>query len=63
MTQDNGNGARGTGTALTSLTDIPFVADMFSFGDSGTNNAIYRLELGESDDKPESLKVLSNTSC
>ena len=47
MTQDNGNGARGTGTALTSLTDIPFVADIFSFDDSGTNNAIYRLELGE----------------
>ena len=36
-------------TADTSLTMAPFVADIFSFGD-GVNNAIYRLELGESGD-------------
>jgi hypothetical protein len=30
------------------LQSAPFVADVFSFADDGTNNAIYRLELAES---------------
>jgi len=38
------NGAGGT------LTSIPFVADVFSFGDAGVNNAIYRILLEETDD-------------
>jgi hypothetical protein len=39
------NGA-GSGT----MTSIPFVADVFSFGDAGVNNAIYRILLEETDD-------------
>jgi hypothetical protein len=40
MTQNQGTSA--------ALTDIPFVTDIFSFG-AGVNNAIYRLQLTESD--------------
>jgi hypothetical protein len=39
------NGA-GSGT----MTSIPFVADVFSFGDAGVNNAVYRILLEETDD-------------
>jgi hypothetical protein len=42
MTQNVGN------TVTTQFVAIPYVSDVFSFGDDGTNNAIYRLELAES---------------
>jgi hypothetical protein len=48
MTQDYGLGASGTG--VQTIKDRPFVADVFSFGDDGTNNAIYRMELKETGD-------------
>ncbi len=48
MTQDYGLGA--TGTGVQTILDKPFVADIFSFKDDGTNNAIYRLELSETAD-------------
>ena len=43
MTIENGAGM-GTDTSL------PFVADIFSYGGDGTNNAIYRILLEETDD-------------
>ena len=45
LTQENG-----AGTVTGAMTSLPFVADVFSFGDDGTNNAIYRLQLTETDD-------------
>jgi hypothetical protein len=44
------------------LVSVPFVADVFSYGD-GVNNAIYRLQLEESVIIQQHLKVPSNTQC
>jgi hypothetical protein len=41
--------ANGGGTT-TEFTSLPIIADIFSFGDNGVNNAIYRILLEETDD-------------